>query len=355
MLGRTLPEKIVVKDLILMVVDCDVLGVVVGRSEKPVPLIGSLKSIVEDDGRIGYVADLTVAVAIKLLRGVETQVVKVQRRLVEELDTNNDVLVLALRILLRDGPEYLECSLHSVASLPLRAVHSLSRVVVPILTPRCTVKVNYHPQIETPRPIDGCIDVDSRARDVWRAECIVRPVADRDSDDVESRLFDLVEVLPPHKRIPVVPQYTQSGVLPKLLTKCILVHNVISRSALVCSLEDRRCDPTIDFSSCGVVWIKSECTHGSKTSHPPMLTPLILSWPHLKLTLRASLCCISKLGSHGRCSRFSLHWPKWASRMHSSKQRDLRRSSKCTGAQRERSERSSNYHIEVLCGIEILL
>jgi hypothetical protein len=40
---------------------------------------------------------------------------------------------LSLRVFLRDGLEDLECLLHSVASLPLRTVQPLSRIIVTIL------------------------------------------------------------------------------------------------------------------------------------------------------------------------------------------------------------------------------
>lgn len=105
-----------------------------------------------------------------------------------------------------------------------------------------------------------------------------------------------------------------------------------------------------------------EDTHGSRTNHPPILTPLIFSSPHLKFTPRFSLQIVSQ--HEPACSRreaarlavATTFCPKQG-KSHSSwlTHIDLRWSCKRSSAKRKRSKYSLDYHIVVVWCIEKLL
>ena len=56
--------KVVVEDLVFVVVDDDVLGVVVGRAEEAVPRLWGGEAVVEDDGGVAGAADGVEAIAV---------------------------------------------------------------------------------------------------------------------------------------------------------------------------------------------------------------------------------------------------------------------------------------------------
>jgi hypothetical protein len=70
------------------------------------------------------------------------------------------------------------------------------------------MEIDDNLQPQTSCPINGSIDVDVRARDVWRVEGVVCPVTNWDAYDVEPRLLDLVEVFPSNESVPMFPKDT---------------------------------------------------------------------------------------------------------------------------------------------------
>jgi hypothetical protein len=286
---------------------------------------------------------LAISVAVELLGDVQAQLRHIKSWLVQKFDSDNNILILSLGVLLRDGLEYLQSLLHSIASLPLGVVHSLSRIVIsilaimlvaferglssfrPYLGAWSTVEINNDLQTQTSCPVHSGIDVDVRAGDIRRAERIVSPVTDWDTHHVEAGLLDLVEVLPSHKSIPMLAKDTESCVVAKRLSKRVFVDNVLLWSVGVCIVKDRRCDPSKGTILAPVVSCRAcyEVTHGSSTSHPPILTPLIFSEPHRKSTPRFSLYNVSETGrnvhSYPRCrnDRTRDHGPAQNSKPHS--------------------------------------
>jgi hypothetical protein len=107
------------------------------------------------------------------------------------------------------------------------------------------VEIDDDLQTQASCPIHSGIDVDLRARDVRRTESVVGPIANRDAHHIESRLLDLVEVLPSYPGIPMLAKDTESCVLAKCLPKRVLVDDVLLRPVGVCGVKDRRCDPSV--------------------------------------------------------------------------------------------------------------
>jgi hypothetical protein len=106
------------------------------------------------------------------------------------------------------------------------------------------VEIDDDLQTQTSCPIHSGINVDRSARDVRRTESIVRPKADRNAHHVESRLLDLVEVLPSHPSIPMLAKDIESRVLAECLAESVLVDNVLLWSVGICGVKDRRCNPS---------------------------------------------------------------------------------------------------------------
>lgn len=157
MLCRRHAKEVLVKHLILVVVNGNVLRIVIRRSEEPIPGVRCLEAIVQDDNCVRHFANLAVAITIELRRDVFAQGRHVQRRLVQKLDTYDDVLELCLRVLLRYGLhkvsdtaniyrslatylEHFERLLHVVTGLPLRGVRSLTRIVISVLYLRSALR-----------------------------------------------------------------------------------------------------------------------------------------------------------------------------------------------------------------------
>lgn len=164
---------------------------------------------------------MAVTVAIELCKNITTEAV-VKCGLVEQFNTDDDVLVALLCVLLGDCAQNLKGPLDSVALLPRRAIHALARVVKPVLGSRCTMEVNENLQAYAASPVDGSINVDSCSTDVGRAKGIVCPVANGDTDNVEARLLDFVEVLPGNESIPMVTKDVKGILAAKLFSQCVL-------------------------------------------------------------------------------------------------------------------------------------
>jgi hypothetical protein len=133
MLERRQFKKALVEYLVFVVIYCDILRVIVRGREEAVPCVWCFESIVQDDGCVGHFSNLAVSVTVELLGDVQAQLGHIEGWLVQELNPNDNILVLCLRVLLRNSLEYLQGLLHGIALLPLRLVRSLSRIVVSIL------------------------------------------------------------------------------------------------------------------------------------------------------------------------------------------------------------------------------
>lgn len=123
-LVRRHSDEAEIEDLVLVVVYHDILRVVIGRSEEGVPGIGRTETVVQHDGRVGCVAHLAEAVTVEL---ANCGFVKLRdHRLVEKLNTDDNVLVLLLCVLGGDSAQDLEGLLHSIAAGPCRGREKLA-------------------------------------------------------------------------------------------------------------------------------------------------------------------------------------------------------------------------------------
>lgn len=91
-------NEVVVKDLILMVIDCNVLGIVIRGSEETVPIVWWLETIMKYNWCVGDLAGLTITISVELFCYFEAEIIKVERRFIQKLDADDNVLVLCLRI-----------------------------------------------------------------------------------------------------------------------------------------------------------------------------------------------------------------------------------------------------------------
>ena len=103
-----------------------------------------------------------------------------------------------------------------------------------------------------------------------------------ETDGIKASIGDCLKV---GKRDPGVPVLLED--IPSvgyLLAEGVLVHDALL------SLEDGRCNPSsiLQSASGWVIWRR--WTHGSNTSHPPILTPRTFSEPKLKPT------CLFRMG-----------------------------------------------------------
>jgi hypothetical protein len=101
-----------------------------------------------------------------------------------------------------------------------------------------TMKVNNDLQTQASCPIHSGINVDPRTGDVRRTESIISPVPDRNTHHVETRLLDLVEIIPRHPSIPVFAKDTESCVLAECFPKRVLVNNVFLWPIGIGGVED---------------------------------------------------------------------------------------------------------------------
>jgi hypothetical protein len=231
-------EQTIVEYLVLVMVDRNILRIVVRRGEEAVPDIRRFKSIVQDDRSVGDLTDLAEAIAIELLCNVEAKILHVKGWLVQQLDSDDDVLVLSLGIFLRDGLEYLKCLQDGVASLPLWAVGALSRIIVSILRAWRAVEIDNDFESKASCPVHSSVDIYIRALNVRRPESVIRPVANGDAHHIEARLLDFVEVLPSHEGVPVLPEYAEGRILTKKLPEGIFVDDVFLWPILICGIKD---------------------------------------------------------------------------------------------------------------------
>lgn len=136
MLGRLHGSKIIAEDLVFMVVDDHVLGVVVLRSEKAIPGLDGVEAVVEDDGGVADLADVVEAIAVVLLGCGAAAGDVGEEGFIEELDGNDDILVGRDGVFGCDLRDYLVGEGGGVAGGPFRGAGSLAGVVEAVLGER---------------------------------------------------------------------------------------------------------------------------------------------------------------------------------------------------------------------------
>jgi hypothetical protein len=109
-------------------------------------------------------------------------------------------------------------------------------MVESVLALRCAVQVDDDFESSLARPSNSVIEVRSSALGERTPWLDVGPVANRDTDDVEARIADLLEVLEGDKVVPVGPECVVAALLAELLAECPLVNDRVPRLAV--KLED---------------------------------------------------------------------------------------------------------------------
>lgn len=114
MLPRRHRHVAVAEDLILMMVNCDVLRVIVRWGQESIVGRWVAECVLQDDRGIGGLARVQVALAVEVVNVADIE--GGGKWLIEELDTNDDVLIGGLRVLRADGLQDVECLLSSGAT-----------------------------------------------------------------------------------------------------------------------------------------------------------------------------------------------------------------------------------------------
>jgi len=288
MLTRVQGHEVVVEDLVLMVVNCDVLSAVVLRCEEAVVGAWWLESILEDnDTVLGEGSLIAVAIAVELFDGAKVQARVERRGLIEQLDTNDDIIVGGCAVFGLHIFENVEGSLNGVALSPCQDT-TLAGVVKAVLRAGRTVQVDHDLETGLSRPADGLVEVWSRAGDERSAAVVVGPVADGNADDVETGVGNLLEIGQSSPGLPVVLEDLLRGLVTKLLAKGVFVDDA---PANIVRFEDGRRDP----------WLKDQPTANVDTSNL-CLTPN-------EVCRRARLGACSDEGDAGseRCQRVEKH------------------------------------------------
>jgi hypothetical protein len=135
--GRTYPwgkgDQVIIKHLILMMIDHNILRVVVRGSQESIPGACGLKSVLQDDRRIADGPDLSKSVTVELSdRGLASRQ-SINLRLVQELDSNDHILVCGLSVFLRDLIQDAHRERHGVAGSPSRGTLKLTGIVEAVL------------------------------------------------------------------------------------------------------------------------------------------------------------------------------------------------------------------------------
>jgi len=207
-LPRLHGNLLITEDLVFVMVNGNVLRIVVGWSEEAVISVWRVERIVEDDSGVADYPYVPVSVTPKLFQHVHIQLPA--HRLVQQLDTDDHVLVLLLSILVRNCAQHIQGTLDGIILAESQGVRvlSFSRVVESVLRAGRTVQVNEDFKTSTSCPVDSSIDVLCGALYVWRACVVVGPKANWYPDEVEARRSNLLEVA---ECCPCVPMLAQNG------------------------------------------------------------------------------------------------------------------------------------------------
>ena len=124
----------------------------------------------------------------------------------------------------------------------------------------------------------------------------VSPTANRNADSIEAIIGDLLEVVLGHPRIPMLFEDARRFIC-SVLAQGVFVHDLMAIALVGQRLEDGGSNPS-EGKSATDTSTPGNATHGSRTSHPPMLTPRTFSEPQENWTSRfesGELSCMSAL------------------------------------------------------------
>ena len=225
MLPRKHFDKLIGKDLIFVVIDSNVHGVVVGRGQPAIVAAWVLETILNDSDTAGRVGSLLVE-SVALVRLDLVKVELARQGFVDELDTSNDIVVGRGSVLgldlVQDG-EGLGST--RVDRLPLGRCHALAGVVKAVLRAWDTVKVNQNLETISTSPCDGVVKVRRGAREIRGRGVVIGPEANRNADHVEARVVDLLCVGFGEPRVPVGSEGRAGIGVGDVLAESVFVNN----------------------------------------------------------------------------------------------------------------------------------
>lgn len=195
-------HEVVAEAGVLVVINDDPLGVVVGRSQEAVEGVCVLEAVVEhEDTGLRDVALVAVRIAVVLAGSfwVESRI----QRLVERLNRGNDVVVVGGGVLFLDLTQNGKRTVNGVALLPARCSNLLARVVESVLRAGCAVQVDDDFDADFPCPLNTLVKELGCALRIWRVGVVKGPETDRNPDHVETAVLDLLEVLELDPVLPV--------------------------------------------------------------------------------------------------------------------------------------------------------
>ena len=147
----------------------------VGSNQRSIEGAGILEGILKNDRRITNHAHVAVGIFVVLYHGIKAPVNVVCQWLVQQLDSNNDVLVLLPSVLIGDPLDDGASIRDGVALIPANCA-VVSAVVEPILGARCSMKIDPNFQACLPSPANCIVDVLCGPLDIWIIELLVCPV-----------------------------------------------------------------------------------------------------------------------------------------------------------------------------------
>jgi hypothetical protein len=188
-----------------MMIDHNILRVVVRGSQESIPGACGLKSVLQDDRRIADGPDLSKSVTVELSdRGLASRQ-SINLRLVQELDSNDHILVCGLSVFLRDLIQDAHRERHGVAGSPSRGTLKLTRIVEAVLAQWCTVKIYPDLEASLSRPSNGFVEIGCSSLDICISGVfLICPISDRYSNSVKACTCYLLEVCESDPCVPMV-------------------------------------------------------------------------------------------------------------------------------------------------------
>lgn len=172
--------KAVVKDLVLVVVQGDVVGTAVRGHEEAIPGSRTNEGIMQHDSCRAHIPYTLIPSTVEVLDLWHVELWA--EWFIEQLDSHDNISIILSRILLANRLQNLKCLIDTITTLPARVGQLLARVVEAVLAERSAMQVDENLEASGATPADGFVQVVGGAHDVGCAEGIVSPKAVRRGD-----------------------------------------------------------------------------------------------------------------------------------------------------------------------------
>jgi len=161
-----------------------------------------------------------------------------EERLIKGLDSDDNILHLRLCVLLVEDFKDLVSVCKAVCIAPARVLKPLTAVVESVLALWCAVQVDDDFESSLARPSDGLVEAGCSTLGERTPWLDVRPVTNRDTNEVEAGIADLLEVLEGDEVVPVRLEGIIAALFAELLAESPFVVDRVLRIAM--RLKDRR-------------------------------------------------------------------------------------------------------------------